>query len=66
MFIIVENMGRLNFGNDIMDTKVCLSLYVKSITKNIKFLMFVFILGNHIECYLGWKNIKKLGDVFDS
>jgi hypothetical protein len=27
LYIIVENMGRLNFGNDTLDSKVCYFFY---------------------------------------
>lgn len=37
LFIIVENMGRLNFGNDLLDTKV-----FKCLLKLIELVYFIF------------------------
>jgi hypothetical protein len=64
LFIIVENMGRLNFGDDLLDPKV--SFYYLKKYKMIILLKHFFIKGDNFKHNSRWRNIRKLEYVFNT
>lgn len=65
LYIVVENMGRLNYGNDMLDSKVRFCLH-RDINLLVEIDIFHLIkkLGYSIGCDLGRSSAQELAHVY--